>query len=195
MTSNQTKSLTKLLLTTPKLVRPSQSTVRHSSTSTSRSSQSPMIHSSPLLSRAPLLLPPLTPLESTYYSYQRQIHRSLNKPLQVSVDWFFNKKGSTSEKSFLEAESAVIQGEKEGNGTIAGAESAVGKEQGAGEDANLKSLERKLDRTIYLLLGKKVGAKHVWSFRESPPSLLLSWLSTPQRKRASCRTIHAESAS
>ena len=110
-------------------------------------------------------------MEATYYSYQRRIHRALSKPLDTSTDWFF-KKGSASEKAFIEFDAQV---EKE-IGTES-EESALEliREEGSEEElverrtradiaGDVTSLERELDKTLYLLV-KKDRKDNDWQFR------------------------------
>jgi large subunit ribosomal protein L46 len=124
-----------------------------------------LVLASAVLSRAPLLLPTLTPLEQTYYAYQRRLHRSISKPLSASTDWFF-KKGSTAEKNFVEFDKRV---EKE---TGMEAEEAAYEMGRSGLEGELvrrgakegeQSLERKMERTVYLLVKNGAAA---WEFRE-----------------------------
>ncbi|GAA5898057.1 mitochondrial 54S ribosomal protein mL46 MRPL17 [Sporobolomyces salmoneus] len=137
----------------------------------SNASSSPRIVAAALLSRPPLILPSLSPFERSYYAYQRKIHRALSKPLETSTGWFF-KKGSTAEKSFKEFDKKV---EKE-SGTeddmrpfemareeVEGASLVMEKETAADKQGDVKSLERKADRTVYLLLKKK-RSQHAWQF-------------------------------
>ncbi|GAA5978558.1 hypothetical protein JCM5350_003140 [Sporobolomyces pararoseus] len=146
---------------------------RYQSTSASDSapSSSPRIVAAALLSRPPLVLPSLSPFERSYYAYQRKIHRALSKPLETSTGWFF-KKGSTAEKSFVQFDKKV---EKE-TGTeddmrpfemareeVEGASEVMEKETAADKSGDVKSLERKADRTVYLLLKKK-RSEHAWQF-------------------------------
>ncbi|GAA5947691.1 hypothetical protein JCM3765_001037 [Sporobolomyces pararoseus] len=146
---------------------------RYQSTSASESapSSSHRIVAAALLSRPPLVLPSLSPFERSYYAYQRKIHRALSKPLETSTGWFF-KKGSTAEKSFVQFDKKV---EKE-NGNeddmrpfemareeVEGASEVMAKETAADKSGDVKSLERKADRTVYLLLKKK-RSQHAWQF-------------------------------
>lgn len=58
---------------------------------------------------------------------------------------------------------------------VEGASQVMEKETEADKKGDVKSLERKADRTVYLLLKKK-RSQHQWQFRKS--SLLsLSWTS------------------
>ncbi|GAA5935813.1 mitochondrial 54S ribosomal protein mL46 MRPL17 [Sporobolomyces koalae] len=144
-----------------------QSTTAAESTPTSSS----RIVAAALLSRPPLILPSLTPFERSYYAYQRKIHRALSKPLETSTGWFF-KKGSAAEKSFAQFDKKV---EKEtGNEDdmrpfemareeVEGASAVMEKVTEADKAGSVQSLERKADRTVYLLLKKKRSA-HAWQF-------------------------------
>lgn len=119
------------------------------------------------------MLPSLTPLEATYYAYQRRISRALAKPISASTEWFF-KKGSTAEKSLLafdkkldkedgtEAEARAFEMAQE---EVEGAAKVVQRENEADKTGDVRSLERKGDRTVYLLL-KKDRKSHAWQFRE-----------------------------
>lgn len=128
-----------------------------------------------LLSRPPLLLPQLSPLERTYYAYQRRIHRALAKPFDVSSQWFF-KKGSQAEKAFTAFDQRAVEAEKHDDATgrkafemaseeVEGAPEFLERETEADKQGDVRSLERKQDRTLYLLLQKK-RADHAWQFRE-----------------------------
>ncbi|KAL7337272.1 NUDIX hydrolase domain-like protein, partial [Rhodotorula toruloides] len=110
---------------------------------------------SALLSRPPLILPPLSPLERSYYAYQRRIHRALAKPASVSQSWFF-KKGTQAEKSFMKAFEMAAE-------EVEGAPDYVPRETEADKKGDVTSLERKADRTLYLLL-KKNRKEHAWQF-------------------------------
>ncbi|BGP44080.1 hypothetical protein JCM10450v2_008297 [Rhodotorula kratochvilovae] len=125
-----------------------------------------------LLSRPPLVLPPLSPLERSYYAYQRKIHRALAKPTEAATSWFF-KKGSAAEKAFTAFDQRV---EKEDKGEsderrafemageeVEGAPEVMQRETEADRTGDVKSLERKADRTLYLLLKKKRD-EHAWQF-------------------------------
>ncbi|POY72819.1 NUDIX hydrolase [Rhodotorula taiwanensis] len=126
-----------------------------------------------LLSRPPLLLPQLSPLERTYYAYQRRIHRALAKPFDVSSQWFF-KKASQAEKAFTAFDQRAVEAEKHDDATgrkafemaseeVEGAPEFLERETEADKQGDVRSLERKQDRTLYLLLQKK-RADHAWQF-------------------------------
>lgn len=149
-----------------------QSTVASTAESTPR----PRIVAAALLSRPPLLLPPLSPLERTYYAYQRRIHRALAKPFAVSSEWFF-KKGSQAEKAFTAFDQRASESEVMDDPTgrrafemateeVEGAPELVDRESEADRTGDVKSLERRADRTLYLLLKKK-RSDHAWQFRKS----------------------------
>ncbi|GAA5937814.1 hypothetical protein JCM1841_004066 [Sporobolomyces salmonicolor] len=124
-----------------------------------------------LLSRPPLVLPALSPFERSYYAYQRRIHRALSKPLETSTSWFF-KKGSAAEKSFTAFDKAVEKerGDEDdmrayamAQEEVEGASEVMTRETEADRKGDVKSLERKVDRTLYLLLKKKRN-NHAWQF-------------------------------
>ncbi|KAM0751329.1 hypothetical protein T439DRAFT_325475 [Meredithblackwellia eburnea MCA 4105] len=113
------------------------------SRSLATASTTPAVLSSALVSRSPLALPPLSPFEQSYYSYQRSIQRAINKPAQSSLEWFF-KKGSAGERDFVEEPDKVEQQQLHEDKLDGGAR---------------KSLQRKKDRTIYLLLKDSAAKK------------------------------------
>ncbi|ORY89446.1 hypothetical protein BCR35DRAFT_300632 [Leucosporidium creatinivorum] len=160
---------------------------RHQSTSAASSSQ--RIVAAALLSRPPLLLPALTPLEESYYTYQRRLHRALAKPLSASTEWFF-KKGSASEKSFVAFDQKVDK-ERGDEGELSayvkageeveGAPEVVGRESEADRKGDVTSLERKMDRTLYLLL-KKDRKDNAWQFPQGGVEADESLLEAAQRE-------------
>ncbi|KAK4701876.1 large subunit ribosomal protein L46, partial [Phenoliferia sp. Uapishka_3] len=144
------------------------------------------IVASALLSRPPLILAPLTPLESTYYAYQRTLSRALSKPLETSLDWFF-KKGSAAEKSFVQTQEKVdketgTEGELEkfelAREGIEGKEELRSREN---RDQDLKNLERRMDRTLYLVL-KKDRKENMWQFPQGGVEANESLLEAAQRE-------------
>lgn len=155
-------------------------TARYQSTSTTETapSSSPRIVAAALLSRPPLVLRSLSPFERSYYAYQRKIHRALSKPLETSTEWFF-KKGSTAEKSFkafdkkVESETGTeddMRPFEMAREEVEGASLVMEKQTAADARGDVTSLERKADRTVYLLLKKK-RTQHAWQFRESSNNL------------------------
>lgn len=111
---------------------------------------------SAVVSRPPLTLQPLTDFERTYYSYQRKIQRALSGKFEPE---FYFRTGSAAEKSFLEMEKKINDGEDIGEADLMPTEV---KQDSESEE----SLRRKLDRTLYLLL-KKDRKEYGWQFRES----------------------------
>lgn len=124
---------------------------------------------SALVSRAPVVLPPLSPFARAYYAYQRRLARALAQPTAASTAWFF-KEGSAAESAFQKFDAGVMKrergDEKEEDAfdmareEVAGAAEVV--KRSAEGDSQLNSLDRKKDRTVYLLV-KKQGA---WVFRK-----------------------------
>ncbi|GAA6021485.1 hypothetical protein JCM8202_006391 [Rhodotorula sphaerocarpa] len=144
-----------------------------------------------LLSRPPLLLPPLSPLERTYYSYQRRIQRALAKPFDVSASWFF-KKGSQAEKAFTAFDQRAIEAEQRDDESgrkafemaqeeVEGASEFLERETEADRTGDVRSLERKADRTLYLLLQKK-RADHAWQFPQGGVEAAESLVEAAQRE-------------
>lgn len=115
------------------------------------------------------MLPPLSPFARAYYAYQRRLARALAQPTEVSTSWFF-KQGSTAETAFQKFDEGVMKrergDEKEeeafemARDEVAGASQVVKRSQEG--DNDLKSLERRKERTVYLVV-KKQGA---WVFRK-----------------------------
>lgn len=152
---------------------------QHASTavsSTPITNKTTRIVASALLSRPPLILPLLTPLESTYYAYQRSISRALAKPLATSSAWFL-KPNSPSEKTFTSFDAKVVkemgqESQEElyamGREGIEGVSQLIERETQSDKAGEVRSLERKLDRTIYLLV-KKDRKENNWQFRASFP--------------------------
>ena len=124
------------------------------------------------------MLPRLSAFEQAYYAYQQKIHRALAKPVSVSTSWFF-KSGSAAEKSFVDFNSKL---DKETGAEdprrayeiaadeVEGAAKVDVSENVADASGDLHSLERKMDRTVYLLL-KKNRKDHAWQFRKLVLSL------------------------
>lgn len=104
----------------------------------------------PLVSRLPITLPKLTRFEQSYYQYQTQVSKTLESPFQTS---FFFRSGSQAEREFLEQTnkppSTLEQSLEEG-----------GKKEDP-VDRDESNLERKKDRTLYLLV-KKNRSEHQW---------------------------------
>ncbi|GAA5838115.1 hypothetical protein JCM11251_004711 [Rhodosporidiobolus azoricus] len=144
-----------------------------------------------LLSRPPLVLPPLSPLERSYYAYQRRIHRALAKPVETSAGWFF-KKGSAAEKAFTKFDQRA---EKEDTGAakseerefelareeVEGSKEVMERENEADKKGDIKSLERRAERTLYLLLKKKRD-QHAWQFPQGAVESSESLVDAAQRE-------------
>ena len=135
------------------------------------------LYTSLILARSPFLTPTPTPLESTYYAYQSRIQRAITTPFPSE---FYFKKGSLLERRFL-AEERLREAEAFGEGfePEEGAEKledvpseeddirVLARETEADQKGDLQDLNRKGDRTLYLLVkasrpGK--GSEHAWRF-------------------------------
>ncbi|GAA5852871.1 hypothetical protein JCM9279_006209 [Rhodotorula babjevae] len=145
-----------------------------------------------LLSRPPLVLPALSPLERSYYAYQRKIHRALSKPTASATSWFF-KKGSAAEKAFAQFDQRV---DREDTGLderaeqrafemageeVEGAPEVMSAETEADRSGDARSLERRADRTLYLLLKKKRD-QHAWQFPQGAVSSTESLVDAAHRE-------------
>lgn len=118
-----------------------------------------------VLLRSPIVTEEQTPFEKAYYAYQRQLSERLAAPFPVD---FYFKKGSLAEKKWIENEmnrakmssfsddiDPEIRKEK--------SRLALPRETEADRKKDLRSLERKLDKTLYLLV-KKPREDHCWQF-------------------------------
>jgi large subunit ribosomal protein L46 len=106
--------------------------------------------------------------------------------LSASTEWFF-KKGSAGEKAFTAFEGKVakaddgsVKGEQRAREMageeVEGAKEVVGRlETEADKKGDVRSLERKADRTLYLVL-KKDRKEHAWQFRTLSFLSFLSFL-------------------
>lgn len=153
-----------------------------STTTNAPSSSSTKIISSLILSRPPIVLREPTKFEQAYHEYNRQLSEALQQPFPKD---FYFKKGSAAEKRFEEDQAASSQGfsaiasaagkgkdAKKGQASAAGASEGRTTGSAEGEDHKLlpktteadakndvRSLERKLDRTLYLVVKEKGGWK------------------------------------
>lgn len=129
---------------------------------------------SSLLARSPLVLPPLHPFERAYFAYQRDIRKSLERKPDSR---FFFREGSKAEEGFRqkleqdkgEVGKGKVQGaEVGGSSGPTGPDVEVGVRSGKGgrDEGELRSLGRKRDRTLYLMV-KKARKDHSWQFRGS----------------------------
>ncbi|KAG5439927.1 hypothetical protein PCANB_000209 [Pneumocystis canis] len=118
-----------------------------------------------VLLRSPIITAEQTPFEKAYYAYQRQLSERLAAPFPVD---FYFKKGSLAEKKWLENEmnrtkmnssfDDIDPKIREKKTRI-----ALPRETEADRKGDLHSLERKLDKTLYLLV-KKPRNEHCWQF-------------------------------
>ncbi|KAK9895626.1 hypothetical protein P389DRAFT_144820 [Cystobasidium minutum MCA 4210] len=103
-----------------------------------------------ILSRPPRQMSPLTNFEREYYKYARKVNRALGD--RFNPDWYF-RKGSQAEQAFKD----LTEGKE--LLTYPSAEEVTE----TAEDKDLHNLERRKDRTLYLL-AKKKRSQHVWQF-------------------------------
>ncbi|KAF9391189.1 54S ribosomal protein L17 mitochondrial [Podila verticillata] len=133
-----------------------------------------------VLSRQPLILRDLTPFEQEYFTYQKNLQRDNAAPFGAE---FYFKKGSVAERRWKQQES-----ERSGNATSAsskGKEASSQLEEELSEEDrvaaleskiafndrvteadrknDVRSLERALARTLYLIV-KKPREQHAWQF-------------------------------
>jgi len=144
----------------------------------------PRISTAIILNRSPIITKAPTPFEVAYYSYQARIRRSLHNPFPND---FYFKQGTLTETrfnieerkrerlafgpAFLEKEdiseekrlaniAAVEQlAQQEGEG-----EELMPRTHAADVEGNLKSLDRRGHRNLYLLLHSVEDGKDVWRF-------------------------------
>ncbi|GAC97725.1 likely mitochondrial ribosomal protein MRPL17p [Pseudozyma hubeiensis SY62] len=157
----------------------------------SASSSSNKIISSLILSRPPVILREPSSFEKAYHEYNRQLSEALQQPFPKD---FYFKKGSAAEKRFEEDQASSPQGfsaiaaaasgsaskSKAGKGKEAAATSSSPSSSAAEGDAesrplsritkadennDVRSLERRLDRTLYLVVKQKsVKGAAAWRF-------------------------------
>jgi large subunit ribosomal protein L46 len=128
------------------------------------SSASPII-TSVLLNRSPILTKPPTPFEQAYHSYQARIARALSNPFPRE---FYFKKGAIAERQFLAEESTrekeafgegfgetqLVDVEEDKTGAVGHTEDVVAlpREHESDRTGDVKNLNRKGDRNLYLLV-------------------------------------------
>ncbi|KZO99503.1 hypothetical protein CALVIDRAFT_495022 [Calocera viscosa TUFC12733] len=127
-----------------------------------------------ILTRSPLLTPEPTPYESAFYAYQRRIARALSNPFPGE---FYFKRGSVGERRFAiedrEREIATFGDKARVNKKEVGElEDSIKEDEErdrpldriseADRTGDVRSLDRKGDRSLYLLL--KTAEKHAWRF-------------------------------
>lgn len=133
-----------------------------------------------ILCRSPIVTRELTEFEVAFYAYQRHLKSRLSSPFPT--DFYFTK-GSLASKRWLAGEDARQQANSltpstvasSTDGEITGQERelqdqedvatsvAMSRITDADRKNDTKSLDRKLDRTLYLLL-KKSRSEHSWQF-------------------------------
>jgi len=148
--------------------------------------QRPQLTAAVVLNRSPIITRTPTGFERAYYAYQARIRRALHNPFPLD---FYFKQGSLLETRFNMEEK---KRERRAFGPTFGVEEFVSKEIAAAEKAaadqlalqegeteelmqrihvsdisrELKSLDRKGKRNIYLLLRTTEGGKDTWRFPE-----------------------------
>jgi large subunit ribosomal protein L46 len=113
-----------------------------------------------LLKRNPLILPQLSPFEHSYALYKDEQIRNLSRKLESG---FFFKKGSLAEQKYLKySESRHEKGE---NVVFHSEEIAqLERKMTFEKDGDLKSLQRFVDKALYLLIKGEDGK---WKFPET----------------------------
>lgn len=167
-----------------------------------------IIHTAVIVNRSPILTRTPTPFERAYYAYQARIERALHNPLPTE---FYFKPGSLLEGIFTREESArerkafggprVLninkkpddEGEDEAKGPhtlLPGEEPApklMSRISKADRTGDVKSLDRKGERNMYLLIqGKDETGKEVWRFPQSE-------LGPEEMLHQVCSTLHPRS--
>ncbi|KAF9580667.1 54S ribosomal protein L17 mitochondrial [Lunasporangiospora selenospora] len=137
-----------------------------------------------VVSRQPLILRDLTPFEQEYFNYQRNLERKNASPFASE---FYFKKGSIAEKQWRQVDAERESAGLYGTLSPASAESSLGQDQDsdmteedriaaleakvvfndriteADRKKDMRSLERALARTLYLIV-KKPRDQHAWQF-------------------------------
>ncbi len=145
------------------------------STSTSGNTLPFILQTSLVVARTPLLTSLPTTFESEYYEYQSRLHRALSQPFPAD---FYFKKGTLLERRF-NAEERVRERAAFGEGfgaTVEGDErledipsdeeavSFLPRETEADRSNNFKSLNRRGERTLYLLVKPFKSKAASWEF-------------------------------
>ncbi|CAE6508765.1 unnamed protein product [Rhizoctonia solani] len=137
---------------------------------------SPII-ASVLLNRSPVLTAPLTPFEQAYHDYQARVARAISNPFPRE---FYFKKGAIAERQFFieeshrekEAfgdefgESLLKDLEEDKTGSMNQTEDVVAlpREHESDRTGDVKNLNRKGDRNLYLLVNSTDG----WRLPQGP---------------------------
>lgn len=165
-----------------------RSAIRAASTSTSGSSSSSALSAYLLLSRPPTVLRSSTPFESAYHAYNSKLQSALSQPFPREI---YFKKGSAAEKKFLEEEkerkNALLTRSQNGDRSSNSKKSASGESKAepgaenedsnqglyrtvsrrtqADDQGNIDSLERSLDRHLFLIVkGGEMGKEWTLPF-------------------------------
>lgn len=137
-----------------------------------------------VLCRSPIITRDLSEFEKAFYAYQRHLKSRLSSPFPTD---FYFQKGSLASKRWLAGEDGRRQANElvptssrtPEEGELTGAERelqdeedvassvAMSRTTDADRQNDFKSLNRKLDRTLYLLL-KKPRTQHAWQFPQGP---------------------------
>ena len=190
LTWNAVHAFYSIVLARPKtsiLLRPSYASLRQHSASAAPSSYEQAsssgstlpfaLQTSLVVARAPLLTTLPTTFESEYYEYQSRLHRALSQPFPAN---FYFKKGTLLERRFNAEEraremaafgegfGAAVEGDERLE-DIPSDEEAVTflpRETEADRSNNFKSLNRRGERTLYLLVKplKSKAASGAWEF-------------------------------
>ncbi|KAJ3173602.1 54S ribosomal protein L17 mitochondrial [Geranomyces variabilis] len=116
-----------------------------------------------LLKRNPVILRQLTEFEHAYYAYRDSIQQGEARPFNPE---FYFKKGSTAEQRWFAAQESAV--EKTPSGTIQlvqpreeelSALETASRTTAADAAGDMKSLDRALDRTLYLVVRRASGPR------------------------------------
>ncbi|KAI9088327.1 39S mitochondrial ribosomal protein L46-domain-containing protein [Phlyctochytrium arcticum] len=126
------------------------------------------VHVGILLKRSPVILRTLTPFESAYYAYRESLE--LSEASSFKLEFYF-KKGSTAEQRWFAAQEAADEEIKKLGVPVQPRDEELshielaGRETEADRSGDKKSLERMLERTVYLVVKRPSGE---WEFPAGP---------------------------
>lgn len=135
-----------------------------------------IVHTGIILNRHPILTRTPTKFELAYYNYQSRIERALHNPIPYE---FYFRPGSLLEGKFNEEESAR---EREAFGRVSHVSEAknsfavesteepvtlMPRKSEADWKGDVKSLNRKGDRNLYLVVKSPESGKEVWKFPQT----------------------------
>ena len=141
-----------------------------SSTRSLATAISPKIHVGLLLKRNPVILRDLTPFETSYYSYRHNLQQNEARPFNPK---FYIKKGTAAEPRWRAAQEAARKEAEETGAPYLPKQpreeelkdvKLAERETEADRTNDVKSLNRALQRTLYLVVKGKSG----WEFPASP---------------------------